>query len=482
MRLNIITGASDTGFRREASRPMPRQRVNRNDDISGRLAVCWRPLSRQISVSLRRPLQIAFFATLSLQVLVAQTNPPSGTFPANRFLLVVETSHAMQRRADGTLRAINDLIASRMRGQLRLGDSIGVWTFNETLSTGKLPLQEWSEGGRTAIADKILSFLQEQTYEKQGRLNKLLPALLQVVKKSEFITVILISEGSEDFQGTPFDQQINQSYKQWAAQQLKARMPFVTVLRAQRGQFTNYSVTPAPFAVEIPPLPVELVRPKSAPSLPMAAGSKPAPPMAPPLIISGRKSQPTPNALPNTNSSSFLKAAPGATNAQSGGLAAQSQQSDTSATSAVPTAPAQRLTGASPVGAASVSSSPPVTQALVTNEESKAVTKLPQQPAAATPALSTETIDVKSPPDVSVSNLQSNKPGQRPTIQDSHAVPVSDIAAAPGTPTSSPTILIAIISGLAALAAIAAIWLWKRRTRPAAHASLITRSLDRDNR
>src|SRR5262249_45071832 len=121
---------------------------------------------KHIRVCLRRPLQVAvLFLAMAPQLLRAQTNASTGALPVNRFLLIIETSHAMQRRSDGTLRTINDLIASRMRGQLHLGDSIGVWTFNETPYTGKLPLQEWSEGERAAIANKIFDFLQEQKYE-----------------------------------------------------------------------------------------------------------------------------------------------------------------------------------------------------------------------------------------------------------------------------------------------------------------------------
>jgi len=113
----------------------------------------------------------------------AQTNSPS-TLPANRYLIVVETSHAMQRRSAGAFRAVHDMLGSRMRGQLHLGDTIGVWTYNEKLYTGQLALQEWSEGERAAIDDKVLNFLGKQKFEKQGRFDAVLPALLQVVKNS----------------------------------------------------------------------------------------------------------------------------------------------------------------------------------------------------------------------------------------------------------------------------------------------------------
>jgi hypothetical protein len=398
-------------------------------------------MTRPIRVSLRRLLQafLVFLAVVSAQALRGQSNP----LPANRFLLIVETSHAMQKRSDGTLQTVNALIASRMQGQLRQNDSIGVWTFNETLYAGKLPVQEWSEGGRTAIASKIFDFLKDQKYEKQGQLDKLMPPLLKLVKKSQFITVILISDGSEEMHGTPFDDRINQLYKQSTVQQQKARMPFITVLRAQRGQFTNYSVTPAPWPVDMPPLPVELVKPKAPPSVPVVSASKatPPPPMAPPLIISGRKPAPAPVVTTNT---SLVQASSPGTNADPGGQASQNKPPDTAATASPLTAPDQRL------------SEPAVAQTPGASIES---TKPSQSPPAS---------ETSSPPSVA------------PTTQHSDVAPATDIATTPPAPATSFPKVLALGLLLAVSAVGAAFWLWKRRRRPASHTSLITRSLDRD--
>src|SRR5262249_26187544 len=69
-------------------------------------------------------------------------------------------------------------------------------------------------------------------------------------------------------------------------QQQKAHMPLVTILRAKDGIITNYSVNPAPWHVELPPLPVD-PPPKVAETKPAAPLVK-TPPMAPPLILSGK--------------------------------------------------------------------------------------------------------------------------------------------------------------------------------------------------
>jgi len=61
----------------------------------------------------------------------------------NRFLLIFDTSSDMKRRLPAVQKALNDILAAGMNGQLHPGDSIGVWTFDQDLHTGQFPLQHW---------------------------------------------------------------------------------------------------------------------------------------------------------------------------------------------------------------------------------------------------------------------------------------------------------------------------------------------------
>ncbi len=221
--------------------------------------------------------------------LLAQTNVVGSGLEANRYLLVVETSRTMQRRADGVLKAVQDLLVSGMKGQFRSGDTLGIWTFNEDIYTGRFPLQRWSAEAQRPLARSVLAFLQSQTYEKRARLDKVLPALDHLITKSAFITVILVSSGEEKIQGTPFDERINDSFKQWRDEQRKAGMPLVTVLRAKRGRVTDYSVNAAPFPVEMPPLPPELQAAAVAGKKPAAPPQTATPAVVPSLIVHGKK-------------------------------------------------------------------------------------------------------------------------------------------------------------------------------------------------
>src|SRR5581483_2623845 len=70
----------------------------------------------------------------------------------NRFLIVVDTSSGMKKFANDTRQAVENFIRSAADGQLHAGDSIGVWTYNKDVYTGRMPLQTWSLGDAEEIA------------------------------------------------------------------------------------------------------------------------------------------------------------------------------------------------------------------------------------------------------------------------------------------------------------------------------------------
>src|SRR5262245_15657491 len=101
---------------------------------------------------------LAFQSPLSLN---AQPNATGTAARSNRYLLVVETSRSMQRRSEGVLETIQALLASNFGGQIRNGDTLGVWTYNEELSAGKLPVQRWAADAARAVTPRVLAFVKE---------------------------------------------------------------------------------------------------------------------------------------------------------------------------------------------------------------------------------------------------------------------------------------------------------------------------------
>lgn len=221
---------------------------------------------------------------LSLVSLRGQTstNAPTNTNPIqeDRILVIVETSAAMQKRAENVQKLVVETISSGLGGDMRSGDTVGMWTFNKELNAGQFPLQRWTKASRQRVALAMVQFLQQQRFEKSARPAAIYETLTNIVALSERITVIIISSGNEAIKGTPFDESIALNFSKNADAQRKAKMPFVTILRAFQGKFTSFSVNMAPWPIELPEYPKEARRaPEPAAPKPVAKEAKPPPPI-----------------------------------------------------------------------------------------------------------------------------------------------------------------------------------------------------------
>ena len=232
----------------------------------------------------------------------SQATATAAARPPNRWLLILETSRAMQPRAEAVAQIAGNLVLSGMSGQMRAGDTLGVWTFNRDLHAGSFPLQTVARDNTKTIAERVALFVAQQNFEGRASRDKVFPLMNTVISNSEFITVILISGGGETFSGTPFDQAINAIHKQWQAQQDKARLPFLTMLRAQQGRITDFEVGRPPGPLNLPPLPPELLVPDPVvekPVPPKPVETPPAP-VVPNLIVHGKKPEPVSESVSNS--------------------------------------------------------------------------------------------------------------------------------------------------------------------------------------
>ena len=117
---------------------------------------------------------------------------------------------------------------SDMRGEFAQGDTIGLWTLQRQFGSGLPDAGLVDRRIKTTIVDDMAAFLTGRPYEKRAILNRVMPALNQVIKNSERITVILIFDGTDLIQGTPFDKDINELQKKYARELRTAHVPFVT--------------------------------------------------------------------------------------------------------------------------------------------------------------------------------------------------------------------------------------------------------------
>jgi hypothetical protein len=400
---------------------------------------------RVSSFVIRHWLAIWLLVALALPgTLCGQTNAVKRG--GNRFLLIVDTSASMAGRKEGVLKALRDLLASSMQRQLREGDTLGLWTFNQDLA-GRFPLQHWSAKTRSAAAASLLEFINNQKYEGEASLDKILTPLGHVIKGSANLTVVLISDGEEKMHGTPFDDPINAYYKQWQKEQQKARLPFVTVLRAGDGQITDYAVTASPWPLEMPALPSESKAPEDTASANDASLSAPSAGGAPPTLSTPANRATVPD-TPGT-------AAAAQTNLSAGG------------TTPTPAASSAANTAPEPISAVSTGPASPTEVAAASSFAPASSTERKMTPPdAAAPKSGTASAQPSDAHSITT-------PGAATAAQGIVAVPPAGFIRRKGVMVAG-ALLIGATLGLALLL--------RRRARAADHVSLITHSLEREKK
>jgi len=241
--------------------------------------------------------------------LVATSFPASAQIPdvpadgnrrpePERFLFIIDVGSDMQKRATNTQRAVHQLFATGFQGQLRPGDTIGMWTYNNELHTGQYPLQRWLPRVSREISVASIQFVQDLRYGKRSQLETLRTPLADVVADSDRITVVLISDGEEATLGTPFDGRIAEVFKLNAAEQRRRAMPFVTILRAAQGSYVGVKVNTPPWPIEFPAYPNDVRSNQSSPTNPPPPKIE-TPPL-PPTVTPAAVTEPKP-VTPETN-------------------------------------------------------------------------------------------------------------------------------------------------------------------------------------
>lgn len=470
---------------------------------------------RRNGLELRHPLLagLLLLAALTPSRAPAQTNTANLGPSPQRWLLIVETSRPMQRRADAVLGAVQELLNSNMAGQAQPGDTLGVWTFNAELYAGRSPLRTWSPEAQQDIASRTLTFLKAQKYEKQANFDKVLPALSQVVKDSRLLTIVLVSSGDQKMRGTPFDDQLNEFYQKWHDEQQKARMPFVIAMRAKAGQLADYAFNTPPFPTQMPRLlPARQIAEPIQEKL-IEALHNPPPPAVPPLILSGKKSRPekalapkpepaivkvaAAAAAPSTNDLVVAKPpAPAVPPVQTAKVevapvpaakpppqvapkpapapvpAIEPKADVVKAPDAKPVVPAPPKPDAAPV----VQTPPPKPTPVVIEPPKSAPAPEPKLILAPAPVLAlpaTQAVAVSAPAPRPPPSVPPPSAKPAPPAQTATAVPAEALARH-----SSIWIASLILAGVAAIVAV----LLVRRSRAAPQASLITQSFERKNK
>jgi len=216
---------------------------------------------------------------------------PAGAFAqadgAARWLLVFENSPAMQKRLPATAEVLKNFFNSSAGFEMHEGDSIGVWTCDEKLHTGQLPLTTWQPAQATAVASNLLGFLRSQKPAGDAQLAAVQPTLNTVAADSPRLTVVIFCSGESDLTATPYSAGINQNFLDAGAERKKNRMPFVVVLRSAMGKYAGCTVNYPPATINLPSFPPPPPAPPANPPPRVVALANPAPPVVQDLVIVG---------------------------------------------------------------------------------------------------------------------------------------------------------------------------------------------------
>jgi hypothetical protein len=213
---------------------------------------------------MRLPIRLFALITTALLCVLPDSHGAEGPADANkrpqpdRWLLIVDTSSAMERRAKAVEGVVGELIVSGMNGQMQPGAELGIWTYNKELYAGVAPMQTWDPARSNLMANRTVGFLSKQTYRSKSQTEPVLSELARVVSDSRRLTVVWLSDGTgEKIVGTPFDAQINEAFTKYRPALSKTRMPLVTVLRVYHGKYIGQNISVAPWPIEFPPFPSE---------------------------------------------------------------------------------------------------------------------------------------------------------------------------------------------------------------------------------
>ena len=469
---------------------------------------CFRPSGRRAIIA---ALLVLFCFTLPCP---AQTNAPRDR--SSRYLFIVDNSAAMARCGPAVQKAVGNLLRSSMNAQLRPGDTVGVWTYDDELHAGLFPLQRWTPDVTEMVASNVVAFIKTQKLQGKSRFEAIAPALERIVQDSERLTVLLVTDGDDAISGTPFDNEIKESVTQHFKAQQKARMPFVIVLRAWHGKIIHATVNLAPWPVELPAFPPEpkiVETPKPKPPTPKPVEPKPTPrPVVPSLIVIGDKTiSPPPVAAPASGNTNLAATTLTATNAplQTDGPAPTIPPSPPLASTLEPAKPSEVKPPPAPTTPATPSepaarATAPATKQLISPAPPRVKPETrPPVEAAAPPAVAVETKPAPTRPTAQVAEPAQSAPTRAPAesapVAVSPAVPAPAAVDSPASLQSAtnPSAPVALavqpepgfsrmgLVGIGIAVTLLAggfFFVMQRRARSAASASLITRSFDRDRK
>jgi len=413
-------------------------------------------LSRILTAGPLWALAVILLCTMSSR---AEDPPVRRHRMGNRFLFVIDTASAMKSRTNGIEQAVVGLLATDMKDELRKGDTIGLWTYSDALSTD-FPMQVWSEAKKDDIINNVREHLHILVYEKRAHLENAWTAIQQVVNASERLTIILVYDGGELMKGTSLDKDINPQLKKFAREFRAAHQPFVLVLGARDGVIADYTIN----------YPDSIVVPHMADPLPPPETNEPVVAVAP-TPPPEHTNPPPPKVVINLTGADFPHHTYSIPQATNGILAVPAPAAGNVVAEATPAPVVSNTPAPVPAGPVAAKTETPSVQTNVAAAEP-----------APTPPPSSAGSTALQPASPTRADTNLGKPGTPDSGVASTSTPISPAApagVAPGATAASMQLAMMVIAfsllTIAVALVILVVWRGRARSQP----SLISQSLNR---
>jgi len=158
---------------------------------------------------------------------------------SGQFVFLVDTSAAMGRKQQATLRSIRTLIGSGFGGKIKDGDTFVVWTFGQSLHSDVFPARRWANKENKLLAEIGAEMILSETHEGRSDTEPVFKEVLNALSKTNGAALIVITDQS--LNGTPFDLDLQHYYSSRKMQILRERKAIVTGFVFDAGAPVSFS-------------------------------------------------------------------------------------------------------------------------------------------------------------------------------------------------------------------------------------------------
>src|SRR5437870_12268191 len=125
------------------------------------------------------------------RVLQGQPEPSSPALP-HRYFFLIDTSLESAKSSLVVRQTVYDLLVTSMFGQMRPGDLLDIWTYDDDVHADRFPEVTWDPATAESWANRGDELLRREAVNKRGDFKTVMAAALRALSASPSITLFLI--------------------------------------------------------------------------------------------------------------------------------------------------------------------------------------------------------------------------------------------------------------------------------------------------